>query len=1021
MRTLHGMKNRPGRDARLFVASLASAMCLSLILLLSPAAETTRGEAASAPPQAAAAAAPTYYNYAPPVGLGANAGEPSIGVNHNTGKVFYVANSQTLRVTYDECSSPAKARWEDVSPPDRTGVTLDPILYTDPVTGRTFTSQLLGKVSEMFYSDNDGASWSRSQGAGINSGVDHQTIGSGPFAPPLTGAAGYPRAVYYCSQDAAVAQCALSLDGGRTFGPAVPMYVIAQCAGIHGHVKVAPDGTAYIPNKACELKAQTPITTYGKQAVIVSENNGATWEVRMIPDSTAVSGIIDPSVGIGRDGTVYFAYRNGDGRAKVAVSRDHGRTWAPSKDVGAALGVQNITFPEAVAGDGDRAAVAFLGTTTGGNYQAPIRTGTAINPAGFRGEWHLYVATTYDRGETWTTVDATPDDPVQRGSICNSGTACSNTPNDRNLLDFNDMTVDAEGRVLVAYADGCVTDACRKGLDLDGDGFKDNDYSAAARIARQVTGPRLFAAFDPPASSAPPGAPNVTATRNGGGVVRLSWPAPDDHGSPVTAYRVYRRAAPDAYPQTPLATVTTNSYTDESADSSTRYFYKVTAVNALGEGAACGEAEPAPAFSACDPPGIPVVDDVPKDSLDLQECHDIRYIAVSEPASAGAGNIVFTMKMASLSTITPNTTWPINFIAPDGKTYFARMQTSATNAVTFSYGTGSTSTAALPASNYKPDGTIQVVVPAGGVGVTAAGQKLRGFLSRVQVVAVTPDNAPNSLAGTGEYTVVGSASCAPNMAPLAALRATPPAGSLPFTTTLDASASTDADDSVAAYTFNFGDGSAPVTRTVAEFGAEAARAAHTYTAPGSYGASVAVRDSRGKMSINTAAVVVTVDDGSCTINFALSQNGARATSSSVYPSRDYSPAGAIDGDRSGLRWGSGGGWNDATRDGYPDWLQVDFDGAKRIHEIRVHTLANDLSAEPTALTPATVYGLLDFEVQYWDGSQWVTVGSATGNGLASRSFAFPEVTTTKARVLVHNAREHFSRVVEFEALGCNAQ
>ena len=30
--------------------------------------------------------------------------------------------------------------------------------------------------------DNDGASWNLSQGSGINSGVDHQTIGGGPYA-----------------------------------------------------------------------------------------------------------------------------------------------------------------------------------------------------------------------------------------------------------------------------------------------------------------------------------------------------------------------------------------------------------------------------------------------------------------------------------------------------------------------------------------------------------------------------------------------------------------------------------------------------------------------------------------------------------------------------------------------------------------------------------------------------------------------------------------------------------------------
>ena len=54
------------------------------------------------------------------------------------------------------------------------------------------------------------------------------------------------------------------------------------------------------------------------------------------------------------------------------------------------------------------------------------------------------------------TTDATPTDPVQRGSICTGGTTCGN---DRNLLDFIDVTIDEQGRVLVGYADGC-TGAC---------------------------------------------------------------------------------------------------------------------------------------------------------------------------------------------------------------------------------------------------------------------------------------------------------------------------------------------------------------------------------------------------------------------------------------------------------------------------------------------------------------------------------------------------------------------------------
>ena len=66
----------------------------------------------------------------------------------------------------------------------------------------------------------------------------------------------------------------------------------------------------------------------------------------------------------------------------------------------------------------------------------------------------------------------------------NDGTTCGTT---RNLLDFIDATVDAQGRVLVGYADGCVGTCVGGGA---------NTYAAEARIARQTSGKGVYAAFD---------------------------------------------------------------------------------------------------------------------------------------------------------------------------------------------------------------------------------------------------------------------------------------------------------------------------------------------------------------------------------------------------------------------------------------------------------------------------------------------------------------------------------------------
>jgi len=87
----------------------------------------------------------------------------------------------------------------------------------------------------------------------------------------------------------------------------------------------------------------------------------------------------------------------------------------------------------------------------------------------------------------------------------------------------------------------------------------------------------------------PPGAPrNLTAT---GGVLQiiLNWEAPSsDSGCAITNYRIYRSTSPN--PTTLLRTVgNVLTYTDTIISSGT-YYYRVTAVNAEGEGGYSNEA-----------------------------------------------------------------------------------------------------------------------------------------------------------------------------------------------------------------------------------------------------------------------------------------------------------------------------------------------------------------------------------------------------------------------------------------------
>ncbi|HKO36191.1 MAG TPA: S8 family serine peptidase [Pyrinomonadaceae bacterium] len=176
---------------------------------------------------------------------------------------------------------------------------------------------------------------------------------------------------------------------------------------------------------------------------------------------------------------------------------------------------------------------------------------------------------------------------------------------------------------------------------------------------------------------------------------------------------------------------------------------------------------------------------------------------------------------------------------------------------------------------------------------------------------------------------------------------------------------------------------------------------------------------------DTATVTVTVTGAGLT-NYALSSSGGVATASSSHSSGLYLAAATINGDRIGNTWGTvNGGWNDGTRAAYPDDLEVAFGAAKTISEIRVFTLQNGwaLAGEPTETSSCSAEGILDFDVQYWNGQQWVTIpsGNVTGNDRAMRVFTFPAISTTKIRVHVTNARNNWTRIVEVEAFGAAGQ
>jgi hypothetical protein len=191
----------------------------------------------------------------------------------------------------------------------------------------------------------------------------------------------------------------------------------------------------------------------------------------------------------------------------------------------------------------------------------------------------------------------------------------------------------------------------------------------------------------------------------------------------------------------------------------------------------------------------------------------------------------------------------------------------------------------------------------------------------------------------------------------------------------------------------------------------------TPTVAGTYGISAVATDNRGAAR-TSSTVTITVNPPPGRVNVALAANGAQAVASSVYGS-GYPASSLTNGDRKGVQWGSGGGWKDGTTNVWPDWVEVQFAGPQTIEEIDLFTVQDNYTSpsEPTLDMTFTTYGVRDFIVEYWTGSQWLPIpgGSVIDNTFVWRQFNFVPVTTSRIRVSITDGLNLSSRLTEIEA------
>lgn len=756
-----------------------------------PVAGSFGGPNATAPEQ------PRYQNFYAPNGTSAQPsnGEFNIGFDPATRRIMTMNTGPIWRLTPPEVVNPAnpdscEALWEDKSSAV-TNTGLDPILWTDQKTGRTFASNSTAGANAAYaYSDNDGDSWTPIGAGPPSGGADHETIGSGPFPASLS-ALSTPQNqgenVLYCSQDVVgPAMCQSSYTLGATWNNGVPAYTgqgTQGCGGLHGHVHIAPNGTAWLPVNHCS----------GRQGGATSSDAGTTWSEFAVTGSVSQTNGADPSIALDSDSTAYYCYVNNEpvptgnppeGHVHVAVSKDGGQTWIRDVDVGKALGIVNAAETEAVGGSSGRAACGFLGTNVPGDYQA----------IGFPGVWYAFIATTYDGGQTWTTVNATPNDPVQSHTgIWQQGGG----EQDRNLLDFNEITLDDRGNVLYGYSDGCVSDGCIAGT-------APNDFTAWMRVARQSGGKSLLAQFDPVEPEAPDRA--CLAGSRDPSAAHLSWKVPDNGGADVNDYAIYRGTTAGGETLLGFTKGPTGSFDDTSADPNVAdYYYTVKAINGISAGQASNEVKlvsiaPPPPQSVCTAPGKTLLTDPSGDSTVAGTGSpgpagtDLLSFQLAQPLAVD-GNIklVFTIDTDNgQSPQPPGSAWYVAMkIAdpPPATTFHYRAvhmawySTSPSTPTFESYTPGANTSggvdgrfvtagsqiAADPASHYAaPYNQIVIVVKASDLGLKT-GDVIGGFVSATTQssdsagtgtgATETYDQMPNSLSYMSPYTIGNSFDC----------------------------------------------------------------------------------------------------------------------------------------------------------------------------------------------------------------------------------------------------------------------
>lgn len=180
-----------------------------------------------------------------------------------------------------------------------------------------------------------------------------------------------------------------------------------------------------------------------------SDDLGDSWTERTIASSFGpglhrVVGAADTA------GNLYAVWAAGSSASTIlmATSVDGGNSWSSPRPVSSGGGT--AIMPWIAAGDPGKVVVAWYQTDVSGNPDEA----SDMQQFGNVALWNVKVAQSLDAlspTPTWEGTTVTPK-PHHRGVLCTGGVWCNTTGRNRNLLDFFEITLDAQGYAHLVYA-----------------------------------------------------------------------------------------------------------------------------------------------------------------------------------------------------------------------------------------------------------------------------------------------------------------------------------------------------------------------------------------------------------------------------------------------------------------------------------------------------------------------------------------------------------------------------------------